>query len=448
MAETQVVQLQCPNCGAPYQAPVRTVIDVGQEPRLREALLSGTVNQTVCPNCKQGGVLEVPLVYHDPAAEFLAVYFPSQLQIPEIERQRMIGELTQGLMRSLPAEQRKGYFFSPRQFVSRQTLMDAILGTMGISQEELDRQRKKMAFMEKLVVMADDVKGLEMLTKGQDATLDHEFFMILASRLSQAEALGDEKTSGKLTLLRNNLMPITTYGRRLVRQQAAVESLREVETPEELMDLVTAADLDEATAMAVAARPLLDYAFFEKLTARAEAAEGDEKARLLALRAHLSEVTQTLDDATRARMKEASDLLRSILEAPNPRSAVRDNIQLIDEVFLSVLSLNLQEAERRGAKDAVEILSMVFDEINAVAEEGLPPEMRLINDLLGASYPEETRALLHERQADITPEFLALLDELAKSLAAREDQDEDEMQEALETAKRLRDIRGQATLLA
>jgi hypothetical protein len=91
---------------------------------------------------------------------------------------------------------------------------------------------------------------------------------------------------------------------------------------------------------------------------------------------------------------------------------------------------------------------MVFDEINAVAEEGLPPEMRLINDLLGASYPEETRALLHERQADITPEFLALLDELAKSLAAREDQDEDEMQEALETAKRLRDIRGQATLLA
>jgi hypothetical protein len=91
---------------------------------------------------------------------------------------------------------------------------------------------------------------------------------------------------------------------------------------------------------------------------------------------------------------------------------------------------------------------MIFDEINAVAEEGLPPEMRLINDLLRASYPEETRELLHERQAEITPEFLALLEELAKSLPEREDQDEEERQEALETAKRLRDIRGQAALLA
>ena len=448
MAETQVVQLQCPNCGTQYQAPIRTVIDVAQEPRLREAFLSGLVNQTVCPSCKQGGVLEVPLVYHDPAAEFLAVYFPSQLQIPEVERQRMIGELTQGLMRSLPPEQRKGYFFSPRQFVSRQSLMDAILGTMGISQEELDRQRKKMAFMEKLVVMADDLKGLEMLTKGQDDTLDHEFFMLLSSRLSQAEALGDEKNRDRLEMLRKNLMPITSYGRRLARQQAAVESLGEVKTADELLDKVAAADLDEATAIAVAARPLLDYAFFEKLTARAEAADGAEKDRLLALRSHLAEVTQTLDDATRARMKEATDLLRTILESPNPRSAVRDNAHLIDDVFLSVLALNAQEAERRGASDAVEALSIVMDEINAMTEEALPPEMRLINELLQAEYPDETRELLHERQAEITPDFLTLLDGLASSLAKREDLDEAEKQETVETVKRLRDIRGQATLLA
>ena len=241
MAETQGVQLQCPNCGTQYEAPFRTVIDVGQEPRLREALLSGALNQTVCPNCGTGGMLEVPLVYHDPQNEFLAIYFPTQLQIPELERQRMIGELTQGLMRNLPAEQRKGYFFSPRQFVNRQNLLDAVLGTMGVSQEELDRQRKKMALLEKLTVMADDPKGLEMMIKGQDAMLDHEFYLILASRLSQAQAMGDQKTAERLATLRSNLMPVTTYGRRLAKQQAAVDSLADVKTPDELLDKVAAA---------------------------------------------------------------------------------------------------------------------------------------------------------------------------------------------------------------
>ncbi len=231
MPETNVVPIQCPNCGTQYQTPVRTVIDVGQQPQLRQAFLSGQINLAVCPKCQAGGMLEVPLVYHDPAAEFLAVYFPSQLNIPEMEKQRMIGDLTQGLMRSLPPEQRKGYFLSPRQFATRQSLMDAVLGTMGISQEELDRQRKKMKMVEQFTVMADDPKGLQMLAKGQDAQLDYEFFSILDGMSAQAQAMGDTKTAERMQLLRNNLMPLTTFGRKAAKQQAAVESLKDLQVP-------------------------------------------------------------------------------------------------------------------------------------------------------------------------------------------------------------------------
>ncbi len=113
MPDTNSVQITCPNCGNTYQTPVRSVIDVGQNPQLRQAFLTGQVNVAVCPKCHAGGLLEVPLVYHDPAAEFLAVYFPAQLNVPEMEKQKMIGELTQGLMRGLPPEQRKGYFLNP-----------------------------------------------------------------------------------------------------------------------------------------------------------------------------------------------------------------------------------------------------------------------------------------------------------------------------------------------
>ncbi len=113
--------------------------------------------------------------------------------------------------------------------------MDAVLGTMGFTQEELDRQRKKARMVEQFMVMADDPKGLQMMLKGNDAQIDAEFFGILANMLQQAEATGDEKTAERLTLLREGLMPITTFGKRLQKQRAAVEGLRDLKDPDEFL---------------------------------------------------------------------------------------------------------------------------------------------------------------------------------------------------------------------
>jgi hypothetical protein len=441
MPETQAAQIQCPNCGTPYQAPVRSVIDVGQNPQLRQAFLAGQVNVAVCPKCRHGGLLEVPLVYHDPGAEFLAIYFPPQLNIPEVEKQRMIGDLTQSLMRSLPAEQRKGYFLNPRQFMNRQGLMDAILGTMGISQEELDRQRKKVKLLDQLLVMADDPKGLEMMAKGQDAQLDYEFFMILASALEQAKAAGHEEASGRLATLRENLLKLTTWGKRMARQKAAVASLREVTSAEQLLDQFIKAESDVVEAMAVAARPLLDYTFFQMLTERVEVNKGPERDRLARLRDQLVDITQKLDQAARETIRGASALLRELLNAPDLRAAVRQHADEIDDMFMAVLSANMQEAERRGDQAALERMAAIYEEILAIVEEGMPPEVRLINELLRAPYPNGTRALLKERQDQVTPELLMLIDALVEDTAQRDDP------EVAETVRRLRDIKAQAVLL-
>jgi len=441
MPETQVVSIQCPNCGTPFQAPVRNVIDVGREPRLRQAFLAGQVNLAICPNCKHGGLLEMPLVYHDPAAEFLAIYFPAQLNIPEMERQKMIGQMTQALMNSLPTDQRKGYFLNPRQFMNRQNLTDAILGTMGISQEELDRQRKKMKLLDQLMVMADDPKGLQMMVKGQDAMLDYEFFMILSNILEQTQAAGDEAAVKKLETLRANLMQLTTWGKRIARQEAAVRSLEEVKTPEDLLEKVVSAEFDEAEAMTVAARPLMDYAFFQKLTERIDAARGPEQDRLRQLRERLLAITDKVDASARAELDAATALLKEILGSPSPRSAVRERYQEIDDVFMSVLSYNMQAAERQGAKEALARLAMVYDEMMQMVQEGMPPEIQLINELLAALYPDGARELLKENRDALTPEVLGLIDELIQDMSQREDA------EAAQTAKRLRDIKSQAMLL-
>ena len=354
----------------------------------------------------------------------------------------MIGDLTQSIMRSLPPDRRKGYFLNPRQYVSRQSLMDAILGTMGFTQEELDRQRKKAKMVEQFMVMADDPKGLQMMTKGNDAQIDAEFFSILANMLQQAEAGGDEKSAAQLTMLRDNLMPITSFGRRLQKQRAAVESLRDLKDPDEFLAKIIAADEDEVAAITFAARPLLDYTFFQKLTERVDASQGAEKERLSRLRDHLVETTQQLDEATRETIADGAKLLQEIVNSPSPRSAVHEHAEEIDEVFMNVLAANMQKAQQDKNESLFERLAVIYDEVMGMIQEGLPPEVQFVNPLLTEEYPDGTRAMLKENREAVTSEVLDLMDEMAKELAQRDDD------EAKDTAKRLRDIRAQAMLLA
>lgn len=440
-AQRNQVPIQCPNCGTQYQTPVISMIDVGVYPELRSYFLSGQLNVAECPNCHTPVMLEVPLVYHDPKAEFLAIYFPQQLNIPELEKQKMIGELTQSLMRSLPPEQRKGYFFSPRQFVTRQSLADAVYGTMGISQEELDRQRKKSKLVEQLSVFADDPKGLQMMVKQNEKDLDGEFFSILAAMLEQATAVGDEKMSGKLTMLRENLMPITAWGKKAQKQRAAVESLNDLKTPEEFLERMIAADEDEVAAITVAARPALDYAFFDSLTKRVDATSGPEKERLTRRRDQLLELTQNLDNATRVSLEEAVQTLQEIINSPSPRSAVRQHLDEIDDVFMTVLTRNMQAAQEKKDEPMLQRLAMVYDEIMGMMQQSAPPEVQFINDLVMAPYPDGTRKLLQDNRELVTSELVDLIGQMADEMTR------DEGGDAAEMVKRLRDIRAQAMLM-
>ena len=83
--------------------PVFTIIDLGVNPELGPAILGGQVNMAMCPQCGAGGALGAPLMVHDPAHEFLGVYVPPT-GVDDVQRQRIIGDLTQTLMRRLPTD--------------------------------------------------------------------------------------------------------------------------------------------------------------------------------------------------------------------------------------------------------------------------------------------------------------------------------------------------------
>jgi hypothetical protein len=236
---------------------------------------------------------------------------------------------------------------------------------------------------------------------------------------------------------------MSSYGKRVQAQRDAVASLNESTTRVDLLDKIVAAhDEGVENALVIAARPLVDYQFFQLLTSRADAAKTTDKAeatRLERLRDRLVDLSATLDRAAREALNRGAQTLRDILNHQDVREGVRHHAGAIDDAFVTVLSMNLQAAQQQGRRDAFEALRQVWDELQNMMEEGAPPEVRLLNQLMRAAYPEGTRALLTENRSQVTEEFLQTLDRVAAQMDAEQD---------AESAKRLRAIRAQAVLMA
>jgi hypothetical protein len=437
----QTIGINCPNCGTPYPAQVFSVVDAGQDPVLKTVLLSGQLNMAVCPRCGAGGPLTTPLLYHDPEHSFLGIFVPQQ--IPVNEQQKVIGDLSRRLMNGLPQEARRGYMLTPKQFLSYQSLLEAVLETEGVTREMLDRQRRQIQLVEQAVIALQDPEGLRRLAAERDAEMDDDFFSLLSMLTDSSANGGDVESARELVDLRERLIELTTWGQRVQKQRAAVAQLRADTTPAQLVDLVVAAEDERVVdALVLAGRPLVNYAFFQELTGRAEAAQqrgdADTAARLTSLRQHILEFGQRLDEAQRAAMQQYSAVLGEILSSDDIARAVAERAGYIDQNFLTVVSANLQEAEKRGATAAMRRLQEVWDTAVDMINQASPPEVRLVNQLLLAEYPGETRKLLAENRSVVTAEFIDALNELAGQMEAEGE---------AEMGVRLRQIRSQAQLM-
>jgi hypothetical protein len=443
MFPPQKVAVTCPQCRTPYSVDVYSIVDVKQEPALKQELLRGQLNLSVCPTCGQENPLNAPLLYHDPSHDLLAIYLPTELGASEMERQRIIGELMNRLMTQVPSQERRGYLLQPRQFLTMQSLMDAILMADGYTREELDKQRARASLLQRIIAAVGNEEMLRTLVREHDGELDGPFFGFLTAVAEDALAAGKEQLGNALFGLRELLLSMCSFGKKVLATREAVASLSDKTTREELLEKIVAARDDEVVdALVMAARPLVDYVFFQQLTRRADSLKSRDKAeakRLERLRDHIVDLTASLDRSAREAMERAADTLRDILSHADVREGVRQHEDEIDDAFLSVLSMNLQAAQQQGRRDIFETLRQVWDEVQNVLDKGSPPEMRLLNRLMRAEYPEETRALLAENRAQLTEEFLNIMDGLAAQL---------EEDKATEAAKKMRAIRAQAVLIA
>lgn len=381
----------CPNCNNRFVSPVLTLIDVGQDPEAKALFLSGQSNIAVCPQCGHAGMLSTPLVYHDPDKELLFTYVPPNLNLPEPEQQRIIGDLTSRVMSSLPPERRRGYLLRPRSFLTLDGMVEAVLEADGITPDMLQAQRDKAALLERLL-RSPDPEVRQLMVQENDGLVDYEFFQLLGLNLQMAQAQGQEQAIQQLATLQQQLLQWTTTGQEIAARQQAIRELGTEVSREGLLDKLEAAALAGEQAkietMIAVARPVVDYLFYQQLADHIEQAEQegnlDRVARLKALRETVLEVTDAVDAEMQKAGEEAAELLAEILESDELEKAVRDRLALIDEVFMSILAVNIEAAEKAGRTQDVERLQQVGNVLMEVIQESQPLAIQFINQLLSA----------------------------------------------------------------
>jgi uncharacterized protein YjgD (DUF1641 family) len=422
----------------PVTAEVQQLFDIGQDPQDKQRLLGGAVNVLQCPHCGFQGSLGTPIVYHDPAKELLLTYFPPEMNKSMEEQERAIGPMIQRVTDNLPQEQRKAYLLKPQQMFTYQTLVETILQADGITKEMIEAQEKRMDLIRRLV--ATTAETLEAVIKQEADLVDADFFTLFNRILQSTLSAQDEEGIQKLGAIQDALLEQTEFGRQLRQQAEEIEAARatlseagDQLTREKLLDILMEAAEQEVrlNALVSLARGGLDYEFFQILSGRLEAAEGDEKDQLTKLREDLLEITKGIDEQLQARLGAAQQNLEALLEAENPVEALAQNPGLLDDFFIQVLNQALAKAQQEDNQERLARLTPIVQLIQQLITPGSNPE--LMEALMDAPDDAARNQIVNDHADEISPQFIESLSAMMMQL---EDSEDTELAEKVKAAYR------------
>ncbi len=235
----------------------------------------------------------------------------------------------------------------------------------------------------------------------------------MAQNSGEAEGIND------LLRLRQKLLPITKAGQTILE---AEKKLREdlVATKAELLQrIIDAQDDEDLDGLVRAGRPFMDYAFFQELADKIDAADPKEAKRLSDRRSAILEISEQQDEADKKLLSARAELLKRLLQAPDPRPILQEQAAQLDEAFFTILTANIEQAARAGQKQAATTMQRIGAEAMAIVRENAPPEIKLINKLFEAEYPDETLKLLRDNKNTINDRFIETLRTLVDELESR-----------------------------
>lgn len=374
MATQQIVPVVCANCRTQFNAPVVPIID-GQNPALKSAFLQGRFNAVQCPQCGFVNSLNIPMFYYDLEKELALVLSPNSLHLSGPEQDKLIGSLTNSLVNSLPAEQRKFYLLNPKLFLTFDSIVKAVLEADGITEEVLEAQKAKVKLLEEFLQVRDET-ALQAKVKEHDAELDRDFFEILTASMQAAQMEGNRAGAQALYALRSVLAQLSSQGQQAVTEIDNSLGLVHITSREDLLEkLQNAPNDEEFEAFMAAGHPLLDYAFFQQLTAQidklAKAGNGKQAEALKSLRTKILDTKARQEEQSRAALQKSVELLREILQSRDPQKVLADKLDQIDEPFFAILSANIEEARRQNQNEAAQAMEMIGNMAMAMLQESM-----------------------------------------------------------------------------
>lgn len=424
MARPGSTSITCPSCKQPFSAIVEQILDTSVDPTAKERLLSGRVNFIVCPHCGYRGMVGTPLFYHDASKQIAITYVPMELGIPQNDREKMVGDMTNAIMRILPEDAPKGYLLQPKSALTLQGLIEQVLEADGITPDMLDVERRKIEMIQQLVDASDEERD-SLLSDNEDL-FDVNFLDMMAATAEMASQSGDTRSSLRLLNIHRHLVENTEAGQTVKEREAAIsEASQEIAnlgdniTREAFVDLLLNAANNplKIEALAALGRPILDYTTFQLLTDQIDKATSEEdKQNIAAIRDRLLAINAEYEQQARALVQRAADTLRMLLQSVDVETAVRNHSDRIDNMFLRVLQVNLDEAVKAGNIEVSGKLRRIHDEVFKLIQSSAPPEIQLINDLLSEESDDASRELLRSRHSEIDENLLSIMEDVAGQL--------------------------------
>jgi hypothetical protein len=149
-----------------------------------------------------------------------------------------------------------------------------------------------------------------------------------------------------------------------------------IHSREDLLEKLQNAPSDEEfEALTAAGYALLDYTFFQQLTAKIDEAAkaGDTKQAnaLKDLRTKILDTKAQQEELSRAALQKSITLLREVLQSQDPQKILAQKLDEIDESFFAVLSANIEEARRQNQNEAAQAMEMIGNMAMAMLQESL-----------------------------------------------------------------------------
>lgn len=407
------IQTSCPNCQQPLITDIFQVVDVKINPRLKELLLAGGLNFAQCQICGFQGQLPVPLVYHDGEKELLLTFSPPDANKTMEEKESALAPLLKQVTESLAPEERKGYLFQPKAMLTMNNLVKNVLLADGITEEMLQAQQDQMKLLERFFTAEGENLNKEI--RDNQEKIDQEFFALFAEIAQQVITSRDEKAIEKIKQVQDALMEETEVGRSIKAEaeeiKSATQSLEALGnnlTRASLLDLIIAAPNQERVkAFAGLVRPALDYEFFKMFTDKIENSNAEQRKEMVARRNLLLKVTQEIDDQLNERMTEAKNHLEEILESESIEEALLQNIGIVDQIFVQVVSSELNASKDNKNTEREGKLKELLQNIQRLTA---PPELEVVEALLQVSEDEKkVNELIGELDEQIVPRVIEYL---------------------------------------